>query len=516
MTGICYFANENSDYLAEQQVKSITKNIDDGFTVLCESEKFSPELVDNLIEEAYKSDCKKLIVLVEDKKYNQYSKAIPCIYGDMFESIEVVPENFTRVQESNKYDIYEGFEADVEFWASQYDEAEADPDEGIVGYIAGKIDEINPSESPEQYESLKRFVMAELKSSGYFKSSFAESVLRENDNLTQAGAATAGATGTDVKGAITQTNEQPALATTTKIVFCDGVIPIANKLVRFVQDYTKKGTKMAFMTLDSAHIYGAAVPNIISNYPQSQSSLSNVADNFDKTVPDFTLNTDPASIVAAFVKVLGLEKRQDKVEVAFNSKYNNFVNSLRAAVQKDPTANGKLEFMIVNGDSLENPNNEKIFNLMLQFKDSKKSLEKDPSREMKWNNDDLGNKNNTIKENYKYICGIASAIDYFEKNKDNKVKDRKSISSAVLEALKAQFLQWSGINNAKTEIKQNSAIGKFAIETAEKVGAAIKKDFQKDKKDDKKKEDPTQRTAKSLYCWKHYEELCKYLDIKPQ
>jgi hypothetical protein len=164
-----------------------------------------------------------------------------------------------------------------------------------------------------------------------------------------------------------------------------------------------------------------------------------------------------------------------------------------------------------------NSYNENIFKIMTLFKDSKQALEKDPNRTAKWEKDDIGNKNKTVKENYKYINAIAAAMEYFEKNKDNKVKDRKSIQSAVLKALKDQFKQWSGYNNVKTEIKNNSAIGKFAFETAEKVSDAIKKDLQGGKKDkDNVKEDPTSRTVKSLYCWKYYEELCKMLQIKPE
>ena len=517
MTGICYFANDDVDYFAEQQVNSIVNGIDDGATLIRESEAFSPELVDNLIEEAANKKCNKLVLMVEGKKYHQYSKIIPEVYGDMFESIEVVPENFVRVRESNNYDYYDGMEADAVFWADKYDEyidaGMTDPDSGIVEFVAGKIDEDHPSDSPEQYDSLKRWVMSILKEKGYFKMPWmTEAVMRENDGVQTTaanGAAALPQNGQKTQQAPVQTYEK-----TTAIYFTDAVIPTAQNVLQFVNTHKTQGAQMTFMTIDSAHIYGASIPSIVSAYPQSQSSISQFAKNFNNIVPDFTLNTDRPSIVAAFAKALNLQARQDKVQIVFPRNYKDFANQLNAA--RGNVAN--IEFIASDKDnSMVNNYNENIFKIMTLFKDSKQALEKDPNRTAKWEKDDIGNKNKTVKENYKYINAIAAAMEYFEKNKDNKVKDRKSIQSAVLKALKDQFKQWSGYNNVKTEIKNNSAIGKFAFETAEKVSDAIKKDLQGGKKDkDNVKEDPTSRTVKSLYCWKYYEELCKMLQIKPE
>lgn len=520
MTGICYFANDEVEYFAEQQVNSIVNDIDDGATLIRENEAFSPERVDNLIEEAANKKCNKLVLMVEGKKYHQYSRVIPEVYGDMFESIEVVPENFVRVRESNNYDYYDGMEADAVFWADKYDEyvdaGMTDPDDGIVGFVAGKIDEDHPSDSPEQYASLERWVMSILKEKGYFKMPWmTEAILRENE-----GVQTTAANGAAALPQNGQTQQQPQQAPvqtyekTTAIYFTDAVIPTAQNVLNFVNMHKAEGVQMTFMTIDSAHIYGASVPSIVSAYPQSQSSISKFADNFNNVVPDFTLNTDRPSIVAAFAKALNLQARQDKVQIVFPKNYKAFADQLNAV--RGNIAN--IEFIASDKDnSMVNSNNENIFKMMMLFKDSKKALEKDPNREAKWEKDDLGNKNKTIKENHKYINAIAAAMEYYEKNKDNKVKDRKSIQSAVLQAIKDQLKQWSGFNNAKNDIKNNSAIGKFAIETAEKIGNAVKKDLQGEKKEkEKTKEDPSDRTEKSLYCWKYYEDLCKMLMIKPE
>ena len=57
---------------------------------------------------------------------------------------------------------YEGFEADVGFWYGEYckdvDAGLNKPDVGIAEYIAEKIDEEHPTESPEQFKSLVRLV----------------------------------------------------------------------------------------------------------------------------------------------------------------------------------------------------------------------------------------------------------------------------------------------------------------------------------------------------------------------
>ena len=56
---------------------------------------------------------------------------------------------------------YEGFEVDVDFWYGEYckdADAGLSPGGGIAEYIAEKIDEEHPTESPEQFKSLVRLV----------------------------------------------------------------------------------------------------------------------------------------------------------------------------------------------------------------------------------------------------------------------------------------------------------------------------------------------------------------------
>lgn len=69
---------------------------------------------------------------------------------------------YDTFREGETFHPYESFEADVDFWYGKYcedvDAGVNDPDEGIAEYIAGKIDEDHPTESPEQFNSLIRWV----------------------------------------------------------------------------------------------------------------------------------------------------------------------------------------------------------------------------------------------------------------------------------------------------------------------------------------------------------------------
>ena len=84
-----------------------------------------------------------------------------------------------------------------------------------------------------------------------------------------------------------------------------------------------------------------------------------------------------------------------------------------------------------------------------------------------------------------------------------------------MKALKAQLMKWSGIDNAKKELSDNSAIAKFAIETFDKVKDAAKKDLQGNEKDKNKgmfdEKQAKDRNPKNIFMWKHYAELRKLL-----
>ncbi|MBQ2396726.1 MAG: hypothetical protein II304_06720 [Bacteroidales bacterium] len=74
---------------------------------------------------------------------------------------EIAPISFPG---SKTFDIYEGFEADVEFYLEKYNQDVMDgvigPEVDAVEYIAGRIDEKYPTDNPMQFDSLVREVRA--------------------------------------------------------------------------------------------------------------------------------------------------------------------------------------------------------------------------------------------------------------------------------------------------------------------------------------------------------------------
>ena len=100
MIGICYFADKNNEYMAESQVNAIVNNEEDQAILFKENSDFSGEGLDSLIEAAAQKKCSKLVVLAEENKYNRLSQIIPQIYGDMFNEVEIIAENFLRIKEA--------------------------------------------------------------------------------------------------------------------------------------------------------------------------------------------------------------------------------------------------------------------------------------------------------------------------------------------------------------------------------------------------------------------------------
>ena len=69
---------------------------------------------------------------------------------------------YDSFRENSLFSHFEGLEDDVKFWESKYgediDNGLADPDEGVVEYIAGHIEDEHPTSSPEEFESLINWV----------------------------------------------------------------------------------------------------------------------------------------------------------------------------------------------------------------------------------------------------------------------------------------------------------------------------------------------------------------------
>lgn len=101
MTGICYFTERPTEYLAEMQVDAVVRYTEDDSVILKMEGNFSPEKADKLIEKAISDKCDNLVFITEDKNVNALSRLIPQEYGKYFENITVLEENYDRLTEND-------------------------------------------------------------------------------------------------------------------------------------------------------------------------------------------------------------------------------------------------------------------------------------------------------------------------------------------------------------------------------------------------------------------------------
>lgn len=101
MTGICYFTERPTEYLAEMQVDAVVRYTEDDSVTLKMEGNFSPEKADKLIEKAISDKCDNLVFITENKNVNILNRLIPQEYGEYFENITVLEENYDRLTEND-------------------------------------------------------------------------------------------------------------------------------------------------------------------------------------------------------------------------------------------------------------------------------------------------------------------------------------------------------------------------------------------------------------------------------
>lgn len=99
-TAVCYF-NENDNYDEKRQIEHICLE-EDLVSVYNEDGDFSPEKADRLIEQAIKDNNNKLIFVAKEDLVEELSRLIPQEYGQFFEDIQVIEENFIRFKENDQ------------------------------------------------------------------------------------------------------------------------------------------------------------------------------------------------------------------------------------------------------------------------------------------------------------------------------------------------------------------------------------------------------------------------------
>lgn len=99
MTGICYFTDEDTRYLAESQATAVAECYDDTM-LINENGRFTPEKADMMIQEALDGGCDGLVFIAEDYLVPTLEKLIPESYKS-FRKVEVLEEDYDRLTEND-------------------------------------------------------------------------------------------------------------------------------------------------------------------------------------------------------------------------------------------------------------------------------------------------------------------------------------------------------------------------------------------------------------------------------
>lgn len=449
MIGICYFADKNNEYFAEAQVRAIMNGLNDQVMLIKENTEPNGYKIDAMLEEAAKKKCSEVVLLTEECNYNELSQAVPQIYGDMFENIDVVPENFTRIHEAA------------------------------------------PQAQTPQQQTVQSNVQVQ-------------------------------------KQAVP--SGKPSNGTT--FIFCDQLFldvqeiknwyAAANKAYIAAQNAGSNDIRLCPITVDSAHIEGAAFKALAEAFPKSvNASFTEIAKKLDGDAPDFSLQTDATSVMQAIIMKAGQRKAEQQEE---QSQQQN--NTLQTINSINIYAPGQFYNYFVNaaksvtipvnvmqlGGPFENKSNQKIVNLFQILRDTNKEL-KAGNKEEDWIKVQQNGANDIDMQTIKYIQVIYAAMKSYDSGDHKKPQDRVKKESELEKLLQAELKQLSGYDNIKKDW-QDSIFGK-GLEVAEKFAKAVKDDAKQKEVDDKKgmfdEKKTGNRNNKNIYLWEHYNELRKLI-----
>lgn len=126
MTGICYFTEKPTEYLAEMQVDAFVRWTEDDVLTLKMEGNFTPEKADALIERAISDNCENLVFITENKNVDTLSRLLPQEYGKYFENISVFEENYDRLNEDGNQQAAAQPQQQAQAPATQNTEEEGD------------------------------------------------------------------------------------------------------------------------------------------------------------------------------------------------------------------------------------------------------------------------------------------------------------------------------------------------------------------------------------------------------
>ena len=132
MTGICYFTEKPTEYLAEMQVDAFVRWTEDDVVTLKMEGNFTPEKADALVERAISDNCENLVFITENKNVDILSRLLPQEYGKYFENISVFEENYDRLNEAGEQAAAQPQQAPAQGQAPSTQNAEEEGDKVVI------------------------------------------------------------------------------------------------------------------------------------------------------------------------------------------------------------------------------------------------------------------------------------------------------------------------------------------------------------------------------------------------
>lgn len=469
MIGIGYFADKNNEYMAEMQVKAIKEsiaNIDD-VMLLKEDSDFSGEKLDNMIETAAANKCDNLILLTEEENYNVISQAVPQIYEGMFDSITVMPENFTRIKEVG---------------------------ETVTQPAA-------PAAGNTQANDVKEQVQTKIPSSAAPKPNMPTYILCDAIHLN-----------------IAKFKE-----------FSNFVASIKNSKAIKNNPIDPSKIKIAFISSDSARIDGGSMQSLMQAFPKKYCDFSKYIKEFDNNVPDFSEQTDGTLAIQTLINNAGIKVVKTKDENGNEQSTNEqdptvtavnviaptkIANKLLDAINKNNLNASVFHYDDIGGQpTFEHPKNAEIAKMFEELLHTDKELDKNGHNKEDWDEVNKKGKNNEDAQIIVYIRTIMKAMNEWGKADHKKPRAKADTQSALEKALKDLSKQLLDVNGIKNDL--NGTVFGTAVDAAVKLGKATKADMDKLTKDNTEKLFDEKKTGDrnpvNIFMWSKYEQLKKDL-----
>lgn len=461
MIGICYFADKNNEYMAESQVNAIANSEEGQVILFKENSGFSGEVLDSLIEAAAQKKCSKLVVLTEENKYNKLSQIIPQIYGDMFNEVEVVAENFLRIKEAAPQKVAPAA-------APTNTKVQAEPE----------TPEIDPRNSQKAQIGPSFFLC--------------DAVHLSKKSLTD---------------------------------YISDVNTFSKKYGIPTDKIRRSFTTVDSARLEGAAMkeIANAFPKKIANFEEVVKNMTGDSPDFSlETDMFFTLEAffQKAVIKKEQVKDQNGQVIEKQVQEQAPGAINIFAPAkqfevLYKALTSDPRCQQfRNTISIFKMPTRESKENEKISGFFEELLNTDKELDKDTSLMEDWVAAQKEGKNNIDIQAINYIRTIMRMMLEYQKLDKKRPHDKVKRESELIKAIKEIARRVSGFDNAVADVSKAEFI-KAGIDAAKKIYGAVKKDLENAGKDDASKlfdELKTKdRNPVNIFTWKKYLELRKLL-----